>query len=294
MKVRSLLLAFAFLALVPARLGACTLWAAVGEAAGGGTLLSKNRDWKPDHRQSLKLVHPQDGLAYLGLYAEDGDDPGLKAGVNERGLSIVSASANVPAKDRASQPGKHGVMALILARYASIEELAADAAAIFSQARTSFFMASDRRRVLVAEVGLEGRCRVKVVDAGTTAHTNHFLDPELAAIYNGRIGTSSAARLARVNDLLAQAAKPFTLAQFVAISRDRTGGPDNSLWRSGKEWTLASWIVASPIAGPQLLRVAIDNPGEAERTREFRLDAVFWRRSQLEEPPSGPGTVAAP
>ena len=264
-KALSIPLLVALLALVPARLDACTLWAAIGDTAeGGGTLLSKNRDWKPDHRQSLKCVHP-----------------GLKAGVNEKGLSIVSASTNVPKQARASQPGKHGVMARILANYASIVALAADAEKIFPQARSSFFMVSDRQNVLIAEVGLEGKFSIKVVESGTAAHTNHFLDPKLALMYNGKIGTSSAIRLARIRELLARGVSRFTLAQFAALSRDQHDGPDNSLWRSGREFTLASWIIASPIAGPQKLRVVIANPGEVESTQEFELNEAFWRKKQL-------------
>jgi hypothetical protein len=273
------------LALVPARLDACTLWAAIGDTtAGGGTLLSKNRDWKPDHRQSLKLVHPHEGFAYLGLFAEGNDDPGLKAGVNEQGLSIVSASTNIPKKDRASQPGKHGIMSRILANYASIDALTADAEKIFSRARTSFFLVSDRWKVLMAEVGLEGRFSIKVFESGTVTHTNHFLDPKLAPLYNSKIGTSSAIRFARIRGLLARRECPFTLAQFAAISRDQHDGPDNSLWRAGREFTLASWIVDSPIAGPQKLRVVMANPGEVESTQEFTLNEAFWRKKQ----PTGP------
>lgn len=261
----------------PARLEACTLWAAIGDVAGGGTLLSKNRDWRPDHRQSMKVVHPRQGFAYCGLFAEEGEDPGLKAGVNAAGLSIVSASTNLPKKAKEHQPGKHGVMAQILERYATVGALAADADAVFSGARTSFYMVSDRKQVLLVEVGLEGRFSARLVAAGTVAHTNHFLDPGLAAANNDRIGDSSARRLARVQELLDRGKGPFTLAQFVAISRDQHDGPDNSLWRSGKEWTLASWIIATPKAGNPRLRVVIANPGEPQRTVETELDEAFWK-----------------
>lgn len=280
-KALSVTLLSVLLALVPATLDACTLWAAIGDRAeSGGTLLSKNRDWKPDHHQLLKLVRPREGFAYLGLWAEGNDDPGLKAGVNEKGLSIVSASTNIPRKDRVNQPGKHGVMSRILANYASVDALAADAEKIFSQARTSFLMVADRRKVLMVEIGLEGKFSMKVVESGTATHTNHFLDPKLASMYNGKIGTSSAIRLARIRELLARGESPFTLAQFAAISRDQHDGPDNSLWRGGKEFTLASWIIDSPTAGPLKLRVVIANPGEVESTKELELDEAFWGKKQ--------------
>jgi hypothetical protein len=43
----------------------CTLWAAVGEAArDGGSLVVKNRDWRPDHRHEIKRVTPKPGFRY--------------------------------------------------------------------------------------------------------------------------------------------------------------------------------------------------------------------------------------
>jgi hypothetical protein len=225
----------------------------------------------------LRVVRPPAGFSYLGLFAEGNQDPGLKAGVNQRGLSIVSASSNISRADRAWQPGKHGVMARILATYDSIEALAADADRVFAQARAGFFLAADRRRVLVAEVGLDGAHHVEVSEAGTAAHTNHYLDPQLAARFNARIGTSSATRLARIRQLLAEGG-PYSLERFAGISRDHHDGPDDSLWRDGREWTLASWIVAAPPAGAPKLRVVVANPGQPEATRDFTLDEAFWKQ----------------
>ena len=266
------------LSLLPIQAVACTLWAVAGPEANGGTLVSKNRDWKPDHTQKLKLVRSKRGFDYFGLYAEGNDDPGLKAGVNEKGLVIVSASVNLPKKALENQPGKRGVMIRIMESYASVDALSADADQVFSLARASYFVAADSRKVLVAEVGLEGKYSFKVLENGVTTHTNHFLDPGLATLYNNKIGSSSATRLARINELLTNGSRPFGSAQFAEISRDQHGGPDNSLWRSGKSRTMASWIMESPVNGVPRLRVVIANPDEAETTQEFLLDEAFWKR----------------
>lgn len=258
---------------------ACTLWAAAGEDASGGTLISKNRDWKPDHTQKLKLVRPKTGFAYFGLYAEGNNDPGLKAGVNEKGLTIVNAAAsNIPRKIRDQQSGKTGIMTKILASYASVDALAADADKIFASSRANFFMISDRSKVLVAEIGLDGKYNIKITSNGSVTHTNHYLDPQLAAEFNKKIGPSSATRFARIKTLLEQTPRPFTLKQFAAISRDHNDGPDNSLWRDGKEHTMASWIAETPANGTPKLRVVIANPNEAETTQEFLLDDAFWSK----------------
>ncbi len=261
---------------------ACTLWGAagadVGGDAAGGTLISKNRDWAPDHHQFLKKVRPKRGYAYFGLYAAGNDAPGLKAGVNEKGLTIVSASSSsLPRRVRDQQPDMHGVMVKILTDYATVDALMAHADAVFSRARANFFLVSDHRKVLTVEVGLHGKYALKVNESGTTSHTNHYLDPELASLTPQKVGVSSGTRYQRINSLLGQSTAPHTLEQFSGLSRDRADGPDNSLWRSGKECTLASWIVATPAQGAPRLHVVVANPGAPEVTHDLVLDGSFWK-----------------
>jgi len=255
---------------------ACTLWGAAGPAAGGGTLISKNRDWAPDHHQVLKKVRPEKGWAYFGLFAEGNGDPGLKAGVNEKGLTIVSASSNLPRSVREDQPGMHGVMIKILTDYDSVDALIANADKVFSKSRANFFLISDRSKVLTVEVGLLGKYALSVNDSGTSAHTNHYLSPELTSTQSQKVGMSSRTRYQRINSLLGQTTVPYTLEQFSSLARDQHDGPDNSLWRSGREYTLASWIVATPAQGPPRLHVVVANPGEPEGTQDLLLDAKFW------------------
>lgn len=257
---------------------ACTLWAAAGPDAADGTLLAKNRDWAPDHVQNLKLVRAKDGYAFFGLFASGNKAPGIKNGINEKGLSVITASASsIPKQQRAHQPGKRGISREILANYASVDELAAAADQVFSHARANFYMVADRNKILLAEVGLDGEFRLQIIERGTLTHTNHYLDPRLAH-FNILIGQSSRTRFARINHLLQQSAPPFDVARFAQISRDRNDGPDNSLWRKGKQHTLSSWIVHSPPRGPQRLRVLLANPGQAEELHEYILDATFWKQ----------------
>lgn len=273
-----LLAATLALVLLSHPVAASTLWGAAGIAAGGGTLLAKNRDWKPNHRQILKHSPPGDGFAWFGLYAVGGDDPGIKAGVNEKGLTVVSASASsIPKKRRAQQPGKHGAISQILSRFASVDELAANADRIFADSRAIFLLVADRQQILLAEIGLGGEFVFHAVDEGTLAHTNHYLNKDLA-VFNTANTPSSTMRLARINTLLKQAPQPYTLREFARMSRDRHDGPDNSLWRSGKEHTLSSWIVQTPASGAPRLRVLLANPGEEEKTVEYTLDEAFWKK----------------
>jgi hypothetical protein len=258
---------------------ACTLWGEAGtNAAGGGTVLAKNRDWEPDHKQVLKMRRDGAGYAYFGLYAEGGAKPGLKDGVNEKGLTVVTASASsLPKSTRDAEPDKRGVLGLLLSRYATCDQVLAARESLFPKCRAEFLMISDRGKILVVETGLRGRYAIKTVDNGPATHTNHYLEKSLDDL-NVRIGPSSAARLGRVNALLGACAAPCDAPAFAVLSRDQHDGPNNSLWRTGKEIrTLSSWIVETPAAGAPKLRVALANPGEPETTNTFILDEKFWK-----------------
>lgn len=262
------------------RSAACTLWAAAGEEAAGGTIISKNRDWKPDHTQVLKMHRSKGEYAYFGIYAEGNEEPGIKSGTNEKGLTVVTASASsIPEANRAKQPGKRGSLIRLLANYATCDEIVAEREKIFPGTRTGFFLIADRHKVLVVEVGLEGHYAWRLSERGTVTHTNHFLDSSLAA-YNIKVGRSSTTRLGRINELLGSTSRPFGTESFVRLSKDQNAGPDNSLWRTGKgARTLSSWIVEIPPQGAPRLRVLLANPGQKEELRTFILDEKFWRNN---------------
>ena len=263
------------------QLHACTLWGASGSEAGGGTIISKNRDWAPNHTQVLKMHRGSKGYAYFGLYAEGGTEPGIKAGVNEKGLTVVTASASSIPKDvRGSQPGKHGVISELLANCANCDEVLARKDSVFPAARTMFVMISDRKKLLIVEVGLEGKYAVKAIDNQSVTHTNHFLEPSLAE-FNMKIGQSSTTRLERIRELLKTSPQPYGLDSVAAMSKDQHDGPDNSLWRTGsKSCTLASWIVETPAQGAPKLRVVVANPGKKQETRVLVLDGTFWKNTK--------------
>lgn len=264
------------LSLAATQAAACTLWGAAGTASADGTLLSKNRDWRPDHVQSLRLVHPRDGIAYVGLFADSGADTGLKGGVNAAGLSVVSAAASSLAKAlRRNNPQQHGVMARILRQYHSLDEVNAAAATLFGQAKPEFLLLADANGLMQVETGQDGRYSITRRQQGTLIHTNHYLDTSLLN-QPQTIGASSKTRLDRLSALLAAQTGPHTAAEFSRISNDRHDGPDNSLWRSGKEFTLANWQIALPAQNTPSLQLVIANPGEPVSTLALRLDATFW------------------
>jgi hypothetical protein len=259
---------------------ACTLWGAAGTSSADGTLLAKNRDWRPDHVQEIRLHHPAHGLAFVALYADTGKGKSIRDGVNEAGLSVVSAEASsLPKSIREAEPKTHGIMTAVLTGYRNLDEVEADAGKLFTGIKPVFLMLGDSKGLMTVEVGQDGHYAVKRETSGTMAHTNHYLDTGLIG-QEQKIGPSSAARYARINALLDSGPRVHTLDEFSRISRDRHDGPDNSLWRNGREFTLAGWQIALPAGGPPHLHLLVANPGETEQHFDLRLDAAFWAQPE--------------
>jgi len=262
----------------PARGSACTLFAAAGEQVkGGGVLIAKNRDWRPDHLQSLRLVSPGAGHRYYGLFATGNNEPGLKAGINDQGLVAVSATFSIPKALRTAMPRTTHLLSKLLSCCATVDE-ALQHAAWFQGPR--FMFLADREKVASIEIGPDGRYQVVITDRAVLYHTNPYVTPPLQAYNPARISPSSLERYRRVEELLGQRTQ-FSLEDFVRISEDRAGGPDNSLWRDGStptaSRTLAAWIVyLSPVGEPQLY-VKIANPGQAPTLHRLSFADVFSR-----------------
>jgi hypothetical protein len=274
---------FLLLAAAPAR--ACTLWAANGSVVkGGGSMIVKNRDWIPNQIETLKLVTPGSGYRYLGLYAA-GKYGGIKAGINEKGLVVVSATvASLPAKERRAMPHSRGVLVKLLRECGSVEE---------ALARTDLFlgpeilMLADKNQVATIEIGPAGKFLVTSRANGSIYHTNHYVDNGMQG-FNQRIGESSLKRYVRIGHLLASAATPYDFKTFLSFSGDRGAGPNDSIFRTGstpgRTRTVAVWAVDLPKRGAPQVFVKILNPGEKVET--FRLNAAdafsgHWHRRLL-------------
>lgn len=258
----------------PAR--ACTLWAANGRAvAGGGSMIVKNRDWRPDQYEVLRLVTPSSGYRYLGLYA-DGQEGGTKAGINEKGLVVVSATVDsIPAARRKALPYTHGLLVKLLRSCASVDEALAK---IDGWQGPRILMLADRRQVATIEVGPEGKSAVVTKHDAVIYHTNHYLAATLQD-FNQRIFQSSRKRYERIGQLLDAAEKPLAFKTFLGFGNDRSAGPDDSIFRTGstpaKPRTMATWAVRLPPAGPAEVYVKILNPGQPARVIRLDTAALF-------------------
>lgn len=254
---------------------ACTLWGAAGTAVdGGGVLIAKNRDWTPDHRQQLNIVRPKEGYASIALAAVGGAEPGTKAGVNEKGLVIVTATVNqVPAAERKQVDQKKGLMSHLLARCASVEDVLKQ---IELFRRPVFYLVGDRKVIAVIEVAPDGRRSITRSDSGTLHHTNHYGAIDPLPDLKRKPGDSSTNRSARIESLLKNLNRPYTPDDFIRFSEDKAAGPDNSIWRTGsdprKTRTLATWLVSIPASGSPRLYLKTADPGETERVCRLAVD----------------------
>jgi hypothetical protein len=258
---------------------ACTLWAATGErAAYGGSLIAKNRDWTPE-ADEVRLVDSDNGLRFLGLFpVRDRGKPSPVAGINEKGLVVVTASASSVPREKRIKGGK-GLLKKLLTDFSTVEAILAKKM-LFSRTHSAMYLVADPHRIAWIEVAPQGRFAIWMIESGVLEHTNHYLDETLLG-ENAKVGRSSRSRLARINKLLSVKQGPLSLEDFITFSGDRNDGPDNSLWRTGSkpegERTLASWIVSIPRESPPELFVRLANPGESEKTVRIELDGPFWK-----------------
>ena len=258
---------------------ACTLWGAAGEKVeGGGTLVAKNRDWTPTQFQDIRRVVPKEGFRYLGLFATDEEGTGLKAGINEKGLVVVTATASViPGEKRRTSPPNGISTAEILKTCSTVDEVTAQ---LDRFTHIAYYLVADKAKVAVIEVAPGGKVSVRVTENGTLAHTNHYIDEQLR-ILNKKVSKSSQERYQRIRELLSSDPDGYSLDDFVAFSEDRHAGPDDSIYRTGgsltRSRTLATWIVENPANGAPILYLKVANPDEPQKTLRLSLDESFWK-----------------
>ncbi len=256
----------------------CTLWGATGSTTRGNlTLVAKNRDWKPGQTHQLRQVNVPGGYSYLGLFALGGDSPGLKAGINEKGLVVVTATASViPASQRSSNDGDPISSHDILTSYASVQEVVSDRARFV---RSSYYMIADRSHVAAIEGAPGGRSSARLIEDGFLAQTNHYIARDLQS-FNGKASRSSRVRYDRIVTLMSSRKGQLTLDDFIEFSQDSNSGPDDSIFRTGSSEnssrTVASWIVAIPEDGAPELYLTMKNPGEPFKAYSGKLDPGFW------------------
>jgi len=275
-------LLFLFFLNINSHARACTLWGSTGKfSAGESTIIAKNRDWKPDNVTIIKKGRKKGGYRYFGIFGEkNGKSTGIKAGVNEKGFAIVSATASsIPKKERKFPGKKFSMNTTILSKFDSVDAVLKEKE-IFSRYRPCFFMIGDKNKIAVIEVGPGGKVSVRVAENGILYHTNHYVSNTEFMKFNKKKSKSSKTRFRRISTLLDSYKEPLTVEDFTKVSMDQNDGADNSIWRTGstpkKSRTLATFIVEIPKTGASKVFIRTADPGKEKKEFRFVLDDEFW------------------
>jgi len=243
-------------------------------------MIAKNRDEKPDHTQRFMSIKPDKGYQYCGIFAGSGDSWGLKAGINEKGLVVVSATAStVSSSDMRIIPYARKLNERIMENFATVDEVLQDTTLLKGP---RILMLGDSTKIAVVEIYRNVACRI--LDDGVLYHTNHYVLEEQLSGNKAKPG-GSLVRYERIGELLA-GRETLTPEDFLDFSHDQCDGPDHSIWRTGSTpsstRTLASWIVrVEPGKDPELL-FAIVNPGEHQQSFHLTLpQALLYAEESL-------------
>jgi len=264
-------------------LSSCTLWGCVGSSVmDGGLLIAKNRDWNEASTTILKIISPKKGFKYLAMYAE-GEDGGVKGGINETGLVVFTASASSVKKEDRYSDGK-GKIRVILSECRSVEDVLKNPDKYLS-GRTQFLMIGDNKELAWIEISPDNKVHIERKSNGTLYHTNHYLCKEFLN-FNEQQGESSLKRCNRVSKLL-DSKSPMMLDDMIKISNDKHDGPNNSIWRdgssSGKTRTLMNMSVSIPQKGFPRVYAKLANSSSPEKTGVLILDNDFWNQDGIIE-----------
>ncbi len=200
-------------------------------------LIAKNRDWRDRCRQELRRYRPRHGFRYVGLYALCRRTRGLMAGVNEKGLVVVSATAPYPRAERLAGRRTRGLNRKLLASCAGVKQVLARRDLLWGP---RILLLADPGRIALVEIAKQGRSAVRVLRHGVLFTTNHYHLPFTRRLNPPRLRPSSLVRYQRIASLLRRPGA-FTLGDFLRMSRDPV------LWRQprrpGGTRTLAGWVL---------------------------------------------------
>lgn len=265
------LLTIVFFINLPLLSEACTLWAGAGDSiVGGGTMISKNRDWLPDHQQQIRFVS-DGGYRFISLYAVGNEAYGTKQGINEKGFAVVSASPPSYLEKSENYNGMTRIRTL-LSRYDSVQSaINALQAGSWTCGPESLILA-DGKEIACIEFGFNGTYNiVSRTSSGITFHTNHYVSDKFTWL-NPEKYSNSQNRYNRIKGFL-ESKKKLDVEDFKQYS------VDPMLWRVGatatSACTLSSWIIKQLPNGTGTLYLRMANPGKPIKEYEFALKDLF-------------------
>ena len=272
---------FAIILITALRLPAygSTLWAAAGShVQGGGTLIAKNYDAKPVPTH-LRLVIPKKGFTYLGLFSlKNPKGQGPLAGVNKKGLAVVSAIPETLPPGPEPSPSIEQVSERLLAGFGTVAGALSDHK-VLREGPPAFYLIADASQVAIVEITPHHEISVRNIENDILCHTGHYIDEKFLSRNRQRVKNSEL-RLERVERLLRSGNNPLTQDAFIDVAHDQGTIPDERILRSPGSSdairTVATWILFIPGAKPPELHVGLFNPEGSETEYDFHLDRAFW------------------
>jgi isopenicillin-N N-acyltransferase like protein len=256
-----------------------TLWAAAGtRVQGGGTLIAKNYDAKPVPTH-LRLVIPRNGFTYLGLFSlKNPKGQGPLAGVNEKGLAVISAIPEALPPGPEARPSIEQVSEKLLAGFGTVDNVLSDQK-ILSEGPSAFYIIADASQIASVEVTSYHEIAVRNLVNNILCHTDHYIDERFLS-RNRQTVKNSELRLERIGRLLNSGNNLLTLDAFIDVAHDRGTNPDEGILRSSGSSdgvrTVATWVLVIPGTRPPELHVGLFDPEGSEAEYDFKLDRAFW------------------
>jgi len=262
---------------------ACTSWSTLN-GENNTVLLAKNRDELPYQRQAVILKKPSHGYVYLALVSINDNNPGIRAGINQAGLAVMSLSAS--AMEKAQRRGRGGAIKKMLTHCASISDVIKQQNFLFAGQKPDFYMLADPHQIAYVEVGPQGQFNIAVRNRGDLYHTNHYLSPRFSTS-NEKAVESSHVRYQRIAAIMqAHQNRPWSFTNFIAVSRDQTAGPNNSIWRvgTGGVRTLSTFVVSIPKNNsPPTVYIYLATPGQMGKKIQINLTPQIWHFAGTEK-----------
>lgn len=262
----------------PVTIFACTTWSSVGESSyQNATLVAKNRDAPFGGKERLEVIHPKNGISYLGLMynsnANSNVYPDIAAGINKDGLVIVNNSAvTLPIHRRDAEESK--LMTLILTKYSSVKDVLNDQKKLFLNSQINDLLIADKHQTALIEVGNK-HYGVKTVKNGTQAHANSYVFNNMKSENKIKIPDSQA-RYNEIQSLLKNHKKPLNMEDFINMSYSHKSGPLKSIFRL---FTVATWISKLPQQGDPNIYVRFTNPTQKYNVFHITLDEALWNKT---------------
>jgi len=160
----------------------CTTWAASGTITGDSApILSKNRDYRPDHQplQCLARIRTRDGYPYLCLTSAG--SPGVfSSGINSAGLAV--ADTYVGSKDVGPGVARYSFMMYLLERFSSVQQAIDYLPTVPHSGSGTMTLVDSQGEIAVFEVTHTFQVVRRSMD-GFIASTNHFTAPETCSLW---------------------------------------------------------------------------------------------------------------